>query len=415
MSFSYFARRSKQPLLLQLVPLIKKLRARKRRPIGTFVEELGVVIQLLGWRTKDVHPALFEERRNIIAVLNEVASMSGLLRPTTWHKVAELIRFTANNTQTESVTTEAPIQVMSREQSRLLHFDALWVGNVSDADWPDEPSPNPFIPIGVQREARMPNVTHADLLNTANVVLGTWFGGANELVFSYANDDEDSENQPSALLNNIEQTTTDGLLTYPEHAQYQHPWGLTPQYAATETFVDEAGSRINATKPVRHRTAMLKNQLECPFRSWGLHRLNVVEDQELNRFLSPAERGNVIHEVLSKIASEGMTRADISNISSDTIEKQTKKSIHRAHLGLPKFYVLSETKHILGLIHEWMRFESEQGDFQILAAEKAERIVIGKSKFQIRIDRIDRTQDHSYVITDYKTGAARSMAGIPTC
>ena len=413
MQFSYFARRLKNPVVLQLAERITHLRRHRRRPIGAVIRDLGEVLQPLGWNSTHAHPAVIAERRNMIAVLNEVASMGGLLQTTTFRKVVELIRFTANNMSTEQGRTEAPIHVISRDQSRLLSFDALWVGNSSDADWPEEPSPNPFIPISVQREAQMPRVSHTDLLSIAKRQMSIWFGATEDLVFSYSNEDEETENQPSTLVEGIALSSIDALLPQPGHASYQHPWGASHQYHRMEEFLDDQGTEITGPTPVKHRTSMLKDHLECPFRSWGIHRMNLREEPTLTRFLDPAERGSVIHETVNRLAPAGVTRHHLNNVSTTDIENQIGRAVTRIHRGLPSFYVMYESQRLLDVIRDWIQFELDQEDFEVLAAEKKQQVVLGKSKFEVRIDRIDRTANLSYRVTDYKTGTVNIGAWSP--
>lgn len=413
MSFAYFARRTRNPAMFQISQRLNELRQRRRRPIGSVIRDLGEVLQPLDWSSLEVHPALFEERRNMVSVLNEVASMGGLLQTTTFRNIGDLIRFTAENTSAQGGRSEAPVHVISRDQSKFLKFDALWVCNSSDSEWPEEPSPNPFIPIAVQREARMPGATHSDLLESAKRRMAHWFGATNDLVFSYCNDDEESENQLSALLNNIVETSLDAILDQPEIAEHAHPWWQSRQYTSTESYFDDHGSKLKRTKPTKTSTSVLSDQLVCPFRAWGIQRMGVGDTMHPTRFLNPAEKGTVIHEVISQLAPAGTNKDALREVDPNTIAEQVERNIRRFHRGLPRFYIDSETAHLVELIQDWIEFELEQEDFEVIAAESKQPIVLGNAKFEVRIDRIDRTEGLSYRISDYKTGKAGIGSWVP--
>src|SRR4029078_2853004 len=53
----------------------------------------------------------------------------------------------------------APIQVLGVLESAGLRFDCLWVSGLTDAAWPLDAHPNPFIPVALQKKAGVPQAS----------------------------------------------------------------------------------------------------------------------------------------------------------------------------------------------------------------------------------------------------------------
>jgi len=77
-------------------------------------------------------------------------------------------------------------------------------------------------------------------------------------------------------------------------------------------------------------------------------------------------------------------------------------------------YFELERQRLIALIHEWLNFERGREDFGKVAHQQKVEFQLAGLDLRGRIDRIDRLQDGSLVIIDYKPAASPSMPDIGT-
>jgi RecB family exonuclease len=77
----------------------------------------------------------------------------------------------------------------------------------------------------------------------------------------------------------------------------------------------------------------------------------------------------------------------------------------RSVLGRERFRRLEE-RRLTRLLVEWLNLERQRAPFTVVASEGRETAEIGGVRFDLRPDRVDRLEDGSIVLIDYKTGDA---------
>jgi ATP-dependent helicase/DNAse subunit B len=71
---------------------------------------------------------------------------------------------------------------------------------------------------------------------------------------------------------------------------------------------------------------------------------------------------------------------------------------------MPPRYLQLEEQRLTGLLTEWLELEASRIEFEVTAVEVDRPIHLAGLDFNLRLDRIDRLNDGSLLVIDYKTG-----------
>ena len=204
-----------------------------------------------------------------------------------------------------------------------------------------------------------------------------------------------------------------------DHITHAHPWSSHVVADATLEYQPAAGLELTlADYEERGRTSMLKDQAQCPFRSWAIHRLGVAgEDSPRTRFPDPMQRGTLFHDVAESIVKTAHNRDALASFSKET--KKIRKVIEDAvdeyppTKTMPVRFKRHEIDRISRMVDKWLSFESDREYFEVVATEKDVAIEINGMNFKGRIDRIDKTENHSCAVIDLKTGSVAASSWNP--
>src|SRR5262249_39918395 len=146
-----------------------------------------------------------------------------------------------------------------------MGFDALWVSGLTDDAWPLRSRPNPFLPIGLQRMAGIPESSAEGSLELDRRITEGWKTAAEEVIFSAPRRCEDRDLSPSPLIASI----ADSAIEVPVFLSWKE---LIFQKRKTEAREDQKAPPV-ASAAVRGGTRVLADQSACPFRAFARWRL----------------------------------------------------------------------------------------------------------------------------------------------
>ena len=63
-----------------------------------------------------------------------------------------------------------------------------------------------------------------------------------------------------------------------------------------------------------------------------------------------------------------------------------------------------EEERLVHVLSEWLEFEAERIPFSVAETEAKRPVSLAGITFNLRIDRVDRLNDGSHLVIDYKTG-----------
>ncbi|MCY4143827.1 MAG: PD-(D/E)XK nuclease family protein [Gammaproteobacteria bacterium] len=403
MRFAGFASRSQS----ETSKLITQLTTGRPKLLSEWMEIVSRILHLAGWTSEDDSVEERKIQASFVEVLNDVANLSSFVGRTYWSQAIQLVRDGARSHNLTYESRHAPVQVISRTDSIGMQFDALWVCGLAEDTWPVDANPNPMIPIKVQRKAVMPRVTHQQMLRWAQELTSMWEQSADNVVFSCAPRDEQTEVQPSRLIAKHGVTEVNEVLEKPELARHDHPWGEAIQFDVLREFIADTGTAPSEAELAEIRTSFLRDQSNCPFRAWAIHRTKLRDSQEPHRFPDPIDRGTMVHQTLQLLVENARDQEAIAKISEDQIDDAIDASTKRLKsLQLPDRFVQLERDRIRKIVDEWMQFELAREPFEVVEVESEHSVKVDGIRINLRVDRIDKTANFGALVIDYKTGAA---------
>ena len=402
--FSGFASRGGSDAAKQ----ITRITSRRTNLLSEWAAVALQVFRAAGWTTEEDSD---EDRRihaSLIDVLNSVAHLSAFVGRVSWNQAVEYIRDGVRTAQLAYDSRNSPIQVVDRPESVGLQFDALWVCNVAEDRWPPDPNPNPMIPISVQRRAVIPRVTHQQMLRWSQHLTRVWACSAPEVVFSAAPNEDQTEARPSRLLNEHDSSELSGILTQSEIAEFDHPWGAVRQTDVVREFISDHGTTLPVEEIAAQRTSVIQDQSNCPFRAWAIHRANLPESKHPHRFPDPLDRGTAVHKVMQLLVERARDRDAILKLNKVDIEMAIDESVAPMRkLLLPDRFIDYEKARIREIVERWQQMEGAREDFRIIGVEQEYSLEVEGFNLNLRVDRVDNTDELKALVIDYKTGTVK--------
>jgi len=160
---------------------------------------------------------------------------------------------------------------------------------------------------------------------------------------------------------------------------------------------------------------VLTSQSQCPFKAFATARLGAKDWDPAEVSLSAIQRGQILHAVLHSIWAgppEGLrshhdliTTADRPYLVRRHVQKILQEEIPNAiRESMPRRYLVLEEERLVHVITEWLDFEAERIPFSVAETEAKHPVSLAGVTFNLRIDRVDRLNDGSLLVIDYKTG-----------
>ncbi len=384
------------------------------RTYSEWISTIAEVLEAAGWaQPSGLNSVEFQTRSKWESALDELATLDFDSTRVTFHSALEALQWIAMQTLFAPESRNAPIQIMGPLESAGSTFDAIWFLRANDLAWPSPPATNPLLPWSMQRELAMPGANPAHDAALARHITERIAASAPTVVFSYAQQCEDSHQRPSPALAGLalEVSTITPSLDPPEAA------------IALESLADDAPISPLPDGVLRGGAGILQSQAACAFRAFAEKRLfsAALDGRELG--LDPLERGNLVHTVLERFWAEVETQAALKLMPQVERDAVLSQSIDHALLshtaaaipGWEHAYLDTERQRLLKLLRPWLDFELTRPPFAVESREEIlNDVAIGPLRLSIRVDRVDLVygeakadQPKGEIILDYKTGAAK--------
>lgn len=294
----------------------------------------------------------------------------------------------------QSGAGELPVQVLGVLEAAGLEFSSLWVVGMTEQNWPPPASPNPFIPLRLQRQYAMPHCSPQHEYEYARQQTARMMQAARNLVFSYPRMHGEEEFVPSPLLAGLPLMQASRLSDV-----------LIPS-PVMESIRDGQGPPIDFDS-YHAGSGALKDQSQCPFRSFVVHRLKSRPPEEPQPGNDPRLRGQLVHKIMELLWLQWKTSDQLRALSeeqlSTTVRETIEQVLHDRWPGGNRDY---EAMRLFNLITQWLQLEKQRQPFEVMSTEQRITRAINGLKLKLIIDRIDRLADGSLCVVDYKTGEA---------
>lgn len=291
-------------------------------------------------------------------------------------------------------------------------YDAVWATGFGEHNWPQPVTGNPLLPHWLQKRHGMPWATPADTLERSRKAVQRVVESVPNVCFSWAAEDELPIPGPSPLLDGIASAPIADFVR--GHTRRAAPLRLG---ARTMDRSDDAPLRL-VSEDIHGGVAVLNMQSRCPLRAFLEYRLNARTLAEVSSGIPAELRGTMIHRAAELFLPRGTRREHLSAADDDELAsridecstKAVADTFRRMRPLLPQLYA-TETRRVRALLASLVEQERLRAAFEVVEAEHSRSIVIRGHKLRVRIDRLDRLEDDSLALIDYKTGTQTSVAG----
>jgi len=322
-----------------------------------------------------------------------------------WTDFLSTLARTLDSTLFAPESRDAPVQIAGPAESAGLTADAIWFLGASEDAWPARGSTHPLLPLTVQRDEGMPHATPQLDWDFAQAITRRLLVSAPVIHISFPRQTEAKEGRPSRLI--VQVAGIPRLL----------PAELTaPALANPATVFVEDFSRIPyPLGRVPGGAGVLTSQSQCPFKAFATARLGAQTWELGEAGLTPSQRGRLLHAVLHSIWAgppEGVQShhelhglGDIKPFVINHVRRIVQQELSPAIRDrMPPRYLDLEEQRLARHVVEWLQFEAARVAFEVAETEVGRAVSIAGLNFDLRLDRIDRLNDGSLLVIDYKTG-----------
>jgi ATP-dependent helicase/nuclease subunit B len=380
--------------------------APRQQSAAAWSELVPQLLETAGWPgLHSLTSEQFQAARQWQQTLDACASLAYAGRRVNWKEFIATLGRALDETLYAPESRQAPIQIAGPAESAGLSADAIWCLGASEDAWPATGSMHPLIPFPVQRDAGMPHASARLDWEMAQTVTRRLLVSAPEVRFSYARQSDGVERRPSRLV------ATHAGAPVPLPFEFAAPGADAP---LTARFED--GSRMPlAEEAAQGGSTILTSQSQCPFKAFAAARLGAQGWNAAQAGLSAAQRGQLLHEVLhavwslppagirthTQLAAIADLRAFVGGHVQSVLARKLPPG---AREQMPQRYLELESQRLTNLVTEWLEFERTRVPFEVAATEFTQETSIAGLSLRLRLDRIDRLADGTFLVLDYKTG-----------
>jgi hypothetical protein len=165
-------------------------------------------------------------------------------------------------------------------------------------------------------------------------------------------------------------------------------------------------------------TAVVQLQAECGFKASAAWRFKARALESPQPGLARRIRGDMAHEALRLFWTQVPDQATLLAMSVEQCERHVSRVVDAARRAqkpaLPNSRLVAlECAWLSRVLMRGLDKERTRSAFSIVECEQSHEVVVAGCTLTVRIDRVDRLEDGSTVILDYKTGQrdARQWVG----
>jgi RecB family exonuclease len=381
-------------------------------------------------------------RAAIVGALDALASAHQLHDdgPLTVPELAGTIRRWIEGQTFSPRTGPGAVTLLDAHAAAYADLDEARLVGLVETDWPDRGRRSIFYPSSLLSQLGWP--VDSDRLTAARARFHDLLRLPRDRVsLSTFTLENDSIVSPSAFLEEVESAglAVERRESQPEPRVFVHEalaesplipavagagaeW-LALRVARTGADSERFRGSIGAHAIDSHAVSHLERYLECPFKYFARHVLQLEEERDDESVLTPQERGQLLHEAFEKFFAmwhgEGRGAVTAANLAEalsrfEQIAEARLAQLSEGDRALERTYLLGsaaapglaerafaiEIEHGAGVAERLLEYPLE-GEFEFKGADGSRRL-----RIRAKADRIDLLNDGTLRIIDYKSGRA---------
>jgi len=307
-------------------------------------------------------------------------------------------------------SNEAPIQVLGLYEAIGQRFDHLWITGFHDEQWPPAPSPNPFLPLSLQRREGMPRASQERELAVARKITQRLSESAPEVVISFPRRQAAEVLRPSPLIMSFPEIDRQELGLWNGKSWLEQVRASHQQ----EVMAQDVGPALER-KQAKGGSTLFRLQSLCPFRAFAELRLGARPLEQATLGLDARDRGTLLHKVMELFWKEvgshqalmQMQEHELHTLIDDRIEVALESLAQQKPQIMTRNFRTVEKDRLRQLVLKWLEIEKARAEFEVIGHEQAVDAEINGVGVHLLIDRIDCLADGRKIVIDYKTGAVK--------
>ena len=307
---------------------------------------------------------------------------------------------------------QSRLDVLGMLEAEEGRWDGVWVLGLTDDVLPAVAKPNPLLPLQVLRQADAPRATPARELQWAQTMYSALLRCGPEILFSHARMQGEQLLRPSPFLQDLPvlEMALEGM---PESAptdmeclqDEQGPALLANHAAQASADANEAGPHAT----VRGGIGVLDTQARNPLWAFVKYRLGASQLPAYAQASDPNIRGNFLHHAIELVwrmlpGQEELKAAAQRNTLESLLDQAVARAAQEHLSGYAETLRELECQRAKSVLQAWLDIEMQRHAFHIQNLEQKQSWQHGVLELNVRLDRIDRLEDGSLVVIDYKTG-----------
>ncbi|MFQ5585610.1 MAG: PD-(D/E)XK nuclease family protein [Thermodesulfobacteriota bacterium] len=385
--------------------------AEKKTVPSRWAKEFNNLLSGLGWAAGGVtlDSGEYQALKAWHEILGGFAGLDDIYGPMERRDAVSRIVRIAQETTHQPEAPECPIQILGALEATAGHyFDHIRLLGCHDDAFPPQPSPNPFIPLFIQREHNVPHSSPDREHAFARVVLKRILQCAPHIEVSWPEVIDDKETRLSPLIGNLQGRVGDSIIENGSRMKDTvHSRHDLEEMPADWHVPLSAGEQ----EAIRGGTSIISNQSTCPFKAFATHRLNASGIAVPEPGFTAAQRGANTHRALRNLWEAVRDSANLRELIENgtlgqSIERSVKEALRGATLfqHLSRRYIDLEKERLINLLGEWVGTEAGRPPFTVKDTEQPQEISVEGLTIRAKFDRIDQLEDGRQVLLDYKTG-----------
>jgi probable DNA repair protein len=337
----------------------------------------------------------------------EFANLDRIVGSITRDYALNLLNLMVNFVSFQPKTQTVSLQILGALEAANQQFDYIWLFGLNNVIWPPQPNPNPFLPVILQRQLKMPNASAELQYAFYRKLTESFIANGKFVTASYSMQKEDRILQSSSIIKNLQKISLMDLQLPVYRSKAQEIFATKVVEFSTDQLVPLLENEIP-----KGGSGIFKYQAACPFSAFAKFRLHAEALEQPQLGLSSKDRGLLLHDIMARVWSHIQDHNQLCQYNDTELQQFVATIIadgllqfrvKKPYTLTEKFLFIEQTR-LNKLIFNWLLLEKKRQPFRVLAKEVTQEISIANMSIQLRIDRIDALPDGTHVIIDYKSG-----------